>query len=260
MKITVWLSLVLMCIINTAVAQPNSRDLEFVESGLTLRLSSPVQVDGSRKPVLHMETNDVYECANTTLEYDAVVDGRRMFIKVKGIRVPEPCTPAMGRAATRVDLSKMELGTYDVTITINRQVFKAYLEITDTYLEFGIPNENPILLRIINPRLNLIPAQSIWGVSSYTSPERKADALTFMRELEARGATLTQLAVGDYEDFYLHNTGRTEEKMVRADLYEYPFVYHYTGDIRALEALINAYKGKLNITLKDSRGVQIQNF
>lgn len=257
MKIIALLGLALFC---GQAAWTQAGKLEFVESGVTLRLSAPAQADGSRKVVLLIQTNDVYECANTFLENDAVLEGDKLNIKVKGVRIPETCDASMGPAFGRVDLTKLGPGKYPVSININRQLFKAKLEITDTYYDFSIPSEDPVLFRIYNPRLNLIPAQSIWGICSYSAPEKKAEALAFMKALEAAGATPTQLAVGNYDDFYLHTTGATEEKIIRDDLYEYPFIYHYAGDPGDFADLLQAYKGKLEISLKDAKGGLQKNF
>lgn len=257
MKITSLASLLMLAAFS-AFSQGGT--LEFVESGMTLRLSAPAQTDGSRKVILMMQTNDAYECANTIVEHESVLVGDKLNIKVKGVRVPETCEPTMGPAIARVDLTKIGPGKYPVTVTINRQVFRAKLEITDQYYDFTIPSEDPQLFRIYNTRLNLIPAQSVWGMCSYTRPEGKKDALAFMKAMEAAGAVLTQLPVGNYDDFFLHTVGRTEEKILRDDLYEFPFIYQYAGDPEDFAEIVQSFKGKLEITLKDSKGGLVKNF
>lgn len=254
-----WIAVALLGVTGHAAAQTGR--LEALQSGVTLRMSAPVEPDGGRKIILHMQTNDVYECAGTFIENEVLLEGHKLFIKVKGVRVPEPCSPALGPATTRIDLSKLGLGRFAVRATINRQVFKADLIITENYYDFVIvEKEDPTLFRIHNGRLNLIPNNGIWGVVQYNTPEQRAEVQRFMSALEAAGATRTQLPAGNYDDFYLHQAGTTQEKVVSPTQYEYPYVYQYSGDPAALRGVLESFRGRVQATLNTSDGYVYKNF
>jgi hypothetical protein len=254
----VWL--VLLSSLSVSLTHAQTGKLDFVESGVTLRLGAPIKEDGSRTLVLWMQTNDPYECRNTFLENDVDIVGGKLLIKVKGVRLPAVCEPGMGPAYAEMDVTALGLGEHPVTVNINRQIFKAKMAVTETYLDFSIPSEDPDLFKIFNTRLNLIPAETIWGTCTYKVPGQKADALAFMESLLAAGATKGQFPAGEYEGFYLHSVGQTEEKVLAADRHEYPFVFHYSGDASTLAPLLQPYQGKIDITLRDAKGRLYRNF
>ena len=231
-------------------AQPGSGKLEAVESGVTLKMEAPIMKDGSRKFYLDFRTNDVYECQNHFLDNEVRLEGNKLIVKIKGVKPMEPCITTMGPATARVDLTPLTAGKYKVRVIINRQVFKANLEVSETHYDLEIGNEDPQLFRIYNGRLNVIPANSIWGVCAYEDPHMKAEAEKFMDEMLNAGAQPTEIPAGNYGEFYLHYDGKTGEKVLSRDKYEYPFVFSYTGDVGALREVMNAFRDKLRITLK----------
>jgi hypothetical protein len=235
-------------------------DLEPIESGVTLRLEAPIELSGTRKFILEVQTNDVYECANYSLDNSAKLEGSKLLIGLKGVRRTEPCTATMAPATCRIDLTELKAGAYKVRFNINRQIFKAKLTVADSSYDFRIASEDPRLFRIYNGHLNLIPANCIWGLSEYTDPKKKAEALKFMAALESAGAKKTSLPVGNYDEFYLHTAGTTEQKMIQGERYQYPFVYFYSGDTAVLQEVINSFRDKLKITLKTTRGEVLANF
>ncbi len=234
--------------------------LDAIESGVTLRLAAPISPDGIRKVFLEVQTNDVYECANFVVEHDANFEAGRLAVQLKGVRRTSPCAQGMAAALGRIDLTGMKKGSYEVRFTINRQVFKAKLAVADSSYDFRIPSENPILFRIFNSRLNLIPENAIWGKCEYKDVKQKQDALKFMAELEKAGAVKTLLPVGNYDEFYLHSPGVTEPKTLPGDRYEYPFVYHYVGDAAVLQEIMNAFRDRLKISLRTTKGETYTNF
>ena len=234
--------------------------LEYIESGVTLRMNAPIQEDGHRKFMMGFQTNDVYECANFPIEYDARLEGSKLIVRLKGVRHTDPCETGMAPARTIVDLTQLETGKYKVRVIINRQVFKAKMELTDSYIDFDIPKEDPSLFRIYNGRLNLIPEGVIWGKCVYAEAKAKEHAKKFMAEMQKAGCTLTQIPAGNYSEFYLHQAGVTEQKVIQGERYEYPFVYAYTGDVLVLNEIMNSFRENLQITLKDLNGKVLTNF
>jgi|GEM_PF-5018119 hypothetical protein len=255
---TFWVVLLMLSGFSGAFAQSGTS--EPIESGVTLRMSAPVTVTGERKFLLGISTNDVYECKGTFIENEVHIQGTTLLIKLKNVRVPANCEAQMGPAVANIDLSSLKPGNYPIRVTINRQVFKADLEITPNYYNLVLGPEDPMLFRTFNGRLNLIPSNSVWGVCSYTRPEQRDLALKFMKELEAAGAQPTNLPAGNYDDFYLHETGKTQEKEVARSRYEFPFVYNFSGNLEVVKEILNSYQGKLDITYLNSRGLAIRNF
>jgi hypothetical protein len=258
MKTTVMMVLLLLAGV-CAMGQADG-GLEDVEAGMTLQMTAPILPGGARKFMLKIQTNDVYECTNFAVENETWLQGNRLIVKVEGIRRTKPCGEGMGPAASFIDLSELGLGDYKVSITINRQVFKADLLVTENYFDFKIPeNVDQSLLRIYNGRLNMIPGGTIWGKCEYTSKEKKAKALKLMADLEKAGATKTALPIGNYDEFYLHTVGTTDEKSIKGERFEYPFVYSFNGDMASLQQILNGYSSDIKVTLKNDKGEVFRN-
>lgn len=234
--------------------------LEYIESGVTLRMSAPIKEDGHRRFMMGIQTNDVYECANFPIDYDARLEGSKLIIRLKGVRNATPCETGMAPASTDVDLTQLEVGKYKVRVIINRQIFKAKMELTDAYIDFEIGKEDPSLFRIYNGRLNLIPEGVIWGKCEYEEAKDKEVVKKFMADMLKGGCSITQIPAGNYSEFYLHQPGVTEQKVIQGERYEYPFVYAYSGDVLVLNEIMNAYRDQLQITLKDLSGKVLTNF
>lgn len=231
-----------------------------VESGLTLRLEAPMDHNGVRQFFLNFRTNDVYECSNHHLTNDVKLEGDKLIIKIKGIRAGKPCLEEMGPATAKIDLSTLTKGNYKVKFWVNRQSFKGKLEVAEGHYDLRVDDEDPALLRIYNGRLNLIPANTVWGICAYADPAKKAEARKFMAEMQKAGAQKAAIAAGNYGEFYLHHDGATSEKVVKGDQYEYPFVYSFAGDMAALKEVASAYRDKVRVTLKNSKGEVFQNW
>ncbi len=242
-----------------AMAQADG-GLENVESGMTLQMTAPILPSGERKFMLKIQTNDVYECANFTVDNETTVQGDRVNIKVNGIRRTKPCASGVTTAASFVDLSKLGFGEYKVQITINRQVFKANLRVDSTFFHFDIPKSvDPTLLRIFNGRLNMIPAGTVWGKCEYSEVAKIETATKFFADLEKAGAMKTKLPIGNYDEFYLHTVGTTSEKSIKGERFEFPFVFSYQGSLLPLKEIANGYRKDLKITLKNDKGEILSN-
>ena len=242
-----------------AMAQADG-GLEDVEAGMTLQMTAPILPNGERKFMLKIQTNDVYECANFTVDNETTVQGDKVNIKVNGIRRTKPCVSGVATAASFVDLSKLGFGAYKVQITINRHVFKADLRVDSTFFHFDIPKSvDPTLLRIINGRLNMIPAGTVWGKCEYTEIAKIETATKFFADLEKAGAIKTKLPVGNYDEFYLHTVGTTSEKSIKGERFEFPFVLSYNGSLMPLREIANSYRNELKITLKNDKGEVLSN-
>ncbi|MEM6270476.1 MAG: hypothetical protein AAF998_13620 [Bacteroidota bacterium] len=243
-----------------AFSQSGGGKLMALESGVTLRMESQILEGGDHKFYLVLQTNDVYECANFLLENDVKLDGDKLIVRVRGVRKADPCSTAMGPARARINLTSLSEGEYRVRTIINRQVFKSVLTVAEDYYDFAIKKEDPSLFRIYNGRLNIIPDNSIWGLCRYTSAYDKAVAEKFMSDLQAAGARKTELPPGNYGDFYLHHAGEALEKVTGDDEYEYPFVYSFSGDLALVKEVMNAYRERLQLSIKTSLGEQYRNY
>ncbi|MFN8394378.1 MAG: hypothetical protein U0176_06870 [Bacteroidia bacterium] len=235
--------------------------VEEVESGMTLQLNAPILAAGERKFMLYIRTNDVYPCANYSVEYTKRVKGKKMTVVVTGIRRNQPCEPGMGPAVGAMDLSDFDIGTYKMLLIINRQFFKGTITVDSTYFDLTMArNVDPLLVRIYNGRLNMIPGGTLWGKCEYTEERKKALAERFMADLEKAGARKTALPPGNYDEFYLHQPGAAQPKSIKGEAWEYPFVFSYIGGMEPLLELANGYRSDLKITLKNDKGVVMRNW
>lgn len=251
---------IFLLLLGSGVMAQADGGIEDVEAGMTLQMTAPILPGGARKFMLRIQTNDVYECSNYAVDQETALQGDRVVIKVNGIRRTKPCQTGVGPATSIIDLSQLTLGEYKVQITINRQVFKADLQVDSTFFHFSIPKTvDPTLLRIFNGRLNHIPAGTVWGKCEYVEPSKKAVALKFMAELEKAGALKSQLPVGNYDEFYLHTVGTTTEKSIKGERFEFPFVYSYNGSLMPLQEIANGFRKDLKITLKNDKGEVLGN-
>lgn len=253
----------MICLLMAAVgvyAQPDG-GMEEVESGMTLQLNAPILTGGARKFTLSIRTNDVYSCGNYTVEYSKRVKGKKMTVNVSGIRRNQPCEATMGPAVGTMDLSDFGLGTYKLLLIINRQFFRGTLTVDSTFFDLTMArNVDPLLVRIYNGRLNMIPPGTLWGKCEYTYERKKAVAERFMADLEKAGARKTALPPGNYDEFYLHQPGAAQPKSIKGESWEYPFVFSYIGGMEPMLELANAYRNDLKVTLKNDAGVVMRNW
>lgn len=250
----------LLLLLGSRVIAQDDGGLEDVEAGMTLQMTAPILSSGERKFMLKIQTNDVYEFSNYAVDHETWLQGDRVVIKVNGIRRTKPGEKGLGPAFSYIDLSALKKGEYKVQITINRQIFKAELAVDSTFYHFEIPKgTDPLLLKIFNGNLHQIPAATIWGKCEYTNHAKKETALKFMAEMEKAGAVKTKLPVGNYDEFYLHTVGTTTEKSVKAEHFEFPFVYSYKGSLLPLQEIANGFRDDLKITLKNDKGEVVKN-
>lgn len=232
-----------------------------MECGFTLSFVPAYSPTGQRSIFLSFATNDVYGCSNNELGVESNVSAGKVFVKIRGMAEAIDCDNVMGPATTRVDISSLAKGEHGLTLYINKMLFTADLTVSENsvYLKLG-PDTDPDLVRIINPRLNLLPGNALWGRVEYIDPTMKAVAEQFMEDVKNEGARPTQLEAGNYGEVYLHAKGKTEERKMTGGSMEYPFVFEYDGDPERVKLLVdmytNRYAGKIRIHLANPTGMR----
>jgi hypothetical protein len=213
--------------------------MEYITSGITMRMISPVTAEGKNTFQIQWVTNQIYPCSGYELVLTFEHPTDRLNFYFKGIRKTETCAGELAPAISHTDLSFIKPGKYRVFIWINKQLFKASLEVTATGYTWTM-DENPDLLRMLNPKLLVIPEGMVWGKCEYRNREFLKTALAFVKDLKSLGATERKLQGGDYGEFYVYSFG-FEELPIEDKGYEYPFYFQYTGDKAPVQKLISTY-------------------
>jgi hypothetical protein len=230
--------------------------MEYITSGLTMRMICPVTPEGKKTFQIEWTTNQIYNCSNYELVATVEQPKDRLNFYFKGIRTPETCLTQLGPATVRTDLTGLKPGSYKVNIWINKQYFKAILEVTAAGYTWTM-DENPDLLRMLNPKLWTIPDGMVWGRCEYRRRDHVKTAEALIRDLKTLGLTEKQLTGGDYGEFYVYSFG-FEELPIEDKGYEYPFYFYYTGDIQPVRELLvqyhQRYGNEFRITFGTDRG------
>lgn len=226
--------------------------MEYITSGITMRMISPVTDEGKRTFQLEWITNQIYSCNNYELVHTLEHPTDRLNFYFKGIRKPENCQAELAPATTRTDLSFLKPGKYRVFIWINKQLFKASLEVTATTYTWTM-NENPDLLRMLNPKLQVIPEGMVWGKCAYRNRDFVKTAETLIADMKGLGAMEKKLEGGDYGEFYVYSFG-FEELPIEDKGYEYPFYFEYTGDMEPMRQLLATYNSRYGADFRISFG------
>lgn len=228
-----------------------------LDCALDLSLQAPLDAKGAQTLYLILTTREPFLCANTELVQMSTVKGSNIAIRVKGTQEPADCQTGFQPAVARIPLQQLGTGLYKIKVTVNRQIFKASLQVAEGHFSLRT-EDDPDLFRVLNGRLNLIPSGIIWGEARYEDPALKAVAEKMIAEFIAAGAQLPTLNAGDYGYFYVHYDAAPEEVAVGSGQYALPFYLAYDRPLSSLQAIFDRYKDQLDLELASRTGEQLK--
>ncbi len=216
-------------------------------------MEAPIQPDGQQFLELNVISEEVFDCQESRLVHEYEVKGNKITVRIRGVEEPENCTTQMGPVKAQMPLGELAPGLYQVKVMINRQLFKASLQVGPQHFELR-SDDDPDLFRIGNGRLNLIPTGLIWGQAQYGDDAGRARAQEFVAALQQAGATPPELAAGDYGEFYVHYDSAPDEVSTGPGKYALPFVLAYAGDLNDLKSLFDQFSSDLDLSLANRKG------
>lgn len=82
--------------------------------------------------IIHAETEKIYSCIGHQITYCEKVRKNEIFIEFKKVKIQEVCLMALGPATSRINLSDLANGEYNVTFELNKKKTKGKLKIGTT--------------------------------------------------------------------------------------------------------------------------------
>ncbi len=225
-----------------------------IDSNVLLTLKEEISNDG-RKFVLEAETDSNYNCSNYSIAYQYQKNGNVIDVNFTHIIEPSTCATGIGPAKAKVNLGSLLPGNYTIQFLVNESVMQAPLIISNE--EFKILDSSRAWIELVNPVLNRIPENGIWGHVGFSSDSFVVKQVEpFFDSLKILGAQEYDFVPGEYTYFEVDSSGAIHT-------YEEPgtenvrsFAYIFNDDIQKLRDLIKWYgkNSPLSIALFTTKG------
>ncbi|NDV80398.1 hypothetical protein [Bacteroides sp. 51] len=249
----------------TNVACSNDDDSASIDSDIQI-LVKEIMGTETNTFSLFCRTENIYPCVNypilTTLDF------KSNSLNINFTGVPEEigiCFTATGPATTEINLSALENGSYEIMLNNGSLNNSGTLTITDTKVELNV--KTPKGIRITNPTLQRVPANTYWGLIGYSSKDKISKVNEFLSKLEQAGALFNKQTPGDYNHYEIDQNGEIKNDY-GSNLSGYHFhnwfIFQYSGDEEALKetikTLFSSNKDDLHIRLNTYKGEYIYNW
>lgn len=169
--------------------------IEVIDSDVRLKLWETVDSTG-RSLMLYCSTEKQYSCSNYAIDRSFNVSPGNIQIDFNGITTPEICLTSIGPATTTINLGSLANGTYQLVINVERNKSEGRLIVTSGFYEIILDQQEK--LQIVNPILNRIPDNTIWGNVGYHTSTTAPLVQSFIDSLLQLGATSQVYQQGDY--------------------------------------------------------------
>ena len=215
-----------------------------IDSKIQITLSEPLSpVPQRRALVLTCRTEKIYGCYNYGLFYKLTRSGSTLQIQFGRVTVPDICLDAPGHATVAIDLGPLPDGTYRLMVSSSGKGVAAELNVTTGSYE--VHGGDGPTIGFPAPKLNRVPANTVWGLIGYLSLGQPSDSLaqTYLDSLEVRGAEIQTLPPGDYGYFTIDQAGQIGTPPNNGYYYARPYVRRFAGDPTVLRDVVK-YFGK----------------
>ncbi|HET9504366.1 MAG TPA: hypothetical protein VFO93_12560 [Hymenobacter sp.] len=216
---------------------------------------------GSTGPAATLLCNDevIHPCANYTLEQVVATTGSQLSINFTGVTTPTLCLTHPRLAYTQVDLSKLPLGTYNVTWQAGGRQTTGSIAILTDRVEVSSCDSNTVAVR--NPITYRIPATTVWGQSYARTPAAQAAVAVVLDSLRKEGAVPITLPAGRYSYFQVDATGKlvpisASQNGQPASAIVTPVLLSYSGNFARIKGILKRkpQAADLSFGLNSARG------
>jgi hypothetical protein len=205
---------------------------------------------------LKCETKEHYHCANYQLVSKLNKVSNSYEIDFEGIDIPGVCLAAFGPALASIDFGSPENAVYDLVITTDETTSSGKLIVSEDY--YILDFDKTERLEFINPILNRVPENTIWGTIGYHSPDTEPIVNSFIESLITIGVKDRSYLPGDYGYFIIDKDGNIEPPQMHGNYFIRPFIFEYSGESETVKEIVRDFglnfDDKLKILLYTTEG------
>ncbi|MBR9921410.1 MAG: hypothetical protein GYB31_11275 [Bacteroidetes bacterium] len=230
-----------------------------VDVPLTFNVQMIEKLDTSdRRLQFRVSTIEFQDCLNETIDYNMSQNYSNILLSLNEILEPETCEEGNAPAVSQIQLEQLINNKYLVSINLKNTVENVgELEVFSDRYRLQLETTNGI--QILNPELNRVPENVIWGSFAYRNEDHSFLAEDFQNELEII-TTFENFPVGDYGHFYVINNQNifVADQSPEELSFRQNFLFHYDGDFEDIQGILsefrNTYQNEIHILLMDDKG------
>lgn len=232
--------------------------------GSEIEMSMAEYIDTDQRTLtLKFLTLKDFPCINYRIKHEVMVDHQLVNIVLEKVEEADVCLDAIGPAFAFVDLGQLTEKEYDLQIQLGESIINhGTLSVSKDAYQINL-NENTGI-RLLNPDLNRIPSQAVWGMIKYQGEEQNKKLMGFFNEaMEIAGATDKKFAEGDYGYFQVSPEGNIVQPLEQHDMNEQSFLFDFSGEEEDLQQVlqqINSNFDGVQLRFYNARGEELRSW
>jgi hypothetical protein len=226
-----------------------------IEDSLKIRMAE--EVDSLKRTLkLTCFTKKQFECSNFYITNTIKITGNVISIHFNEIQSPDICLTAIGPASAVLNFENILNGKYVLEIYINNSKIESQLDVSAASYKITAPTQSSV--EFINPVLNRVPTNTIWGKVHYHANSTGILVQKFIDSLQILGATPTTYLPGNYLDFQIDSSGQIKQIQEAGYHFTRHYIFQYNNSSAALKKLVRnfgvTYPDSVSITLNTVKG------
>ena len=214
-------------------------------------------IDSSKKTLtLQCFTEKIFGCSNYYMKHRFSIAGNKITINFIEIDKPDICLTSLGPASATIHLENLPDKDYDLEIGTGDTTIAGQLKVSNASYKVIFPAQSRI--QFINPDLNRIPANIIWGTVHYHAGATSSIVQNFTDSLQISGAVASTYLPGNYSGFQIESNGQIKQVQDPGYNFTRYFIYQFSGNSLPLKGLVRRFginnPNALLITLYTTKG------
>jgi hypothetical protein len=241
----------------------NAEPVNTLGSEVELSMSEFIEQD-SRTLTLKFLTLKDFPCINYRIKHQLYMDEQSVRVVLQEVEASDICLDAIGPAAAFVEIGNLEPKDYNLSIQLGESIINSgTLSVSKESYQINLAENQGI--QLLNPDLNRIPQQAVWGQIKFPQSEDYKEFMEFFNStMEVAGASSKKFAEGDYGYFKVAADGKISQPLnAQEKLVEQAFLLDFSGDREDLQMVmqqINTKYKDVQIRLYNARGEELRNW
>lgn len=238
-----------------ASCKKNASDTSSLDENLKISMRENIK-DAKRTLLFYIATEKIYPCSNYSIETSTTTGSDKIVISFIKINTPGVCLTSLGPATAVIALEGLSARTYTLELHTGNDVINGQLTVSADQYVLTLPVQTKI--ESINPQLNRIPENTIFGTIHYHHSTTVGTVNKFIDSLQYSGAAAKTYLPGDYVQFKIETNGQIKQTQDPGYYFTRYFIFNYTGDATPFKNLVQrygvTYKDSLLATINTSKG------
>lgn len=231
-------------------------------SEIELSMAEYIDLD-QRTLILKFLTLEDFPCINYQIKHQVMVDHQTISVVLEKVEAADICLDAIGPASAFIDLGQLSEKEYDLQIQLGESLInQGTLTVSKEAYRMNLNDNQGI--ELLNPALNRIPAQAVWGMIKYQNEAERQALMSFFDEaMDMAGATDKKFAEGEYGYFQVNSEGRIVQPLDNQQTSEQVFLYEFSGekdDLQQVLQQVNTNFKDVQLRFYNARGEELRNW